>query len=89
MKQKQGYTLRHVCGKPVIMYTGKTEGQRKVYQLSEAAAWLWQQATGQGDFTVDSLVEALCSEYDIEPAEARADIEELVAQWMQESIIEL
>ena len=89
MKQRKGYILKHICGKPFIMYTGKAEGKRYVYQLSDSAAWLWQQAAEQGDFTVDSLVEVLCGEYDIEPNVARADIEELLAQWMQESIVEL
>lgn len=87
MKQKQGYTLRHVCGKPVIMYTGKTEGQRKVYQLSDAAAWLWQKATEQGDFTVESLAQELCNEYDITREDALSDVAELTAQWQQEGMI--
>ena len=89
MRQRKGYVMREVCGKPVIMYAGKAGEQRKVYQLSDSAAWLWQQAAEQGDFTVDSLVEALCGEYDIEPSDARADIEELLSQWKQEAIIEL
>lgn len=87
MRQKQGYTLRQVCGKPVIMATGKTSGQRKVFTLSESAAWLWQQASEQGDFTAATLAEALCNDYDITPEQARADVEELLALWLQEGII--
>ena len=52
-------------------------------QLSEAAAWLWQEAQQQGDFTVESLAEALCQEYDITPENALADVAELTAQWLQ------
>ena len=88
MKQKQGYTLRHVCGKPVVMYSGKAEGQRKVYQLSDAAAWLWHKAAEQGDFTVESLAHALCEEYDITREDALTDVAELTAQWQQEGMLE-
>ena len=88
MKQKQGYTLRHVCGKPVVMYSGKAGGQRRVYQLSDAAAWLWQKATEQGDFTVESLAQELCNEYDITREDALSDVAELTAQWQQEGMVE-
>ena len=53
-----------------------------------AAAWLWREAERQGDFTVESLAEALCQEYDITPENALADVAELTAQWQQEGMVE-
>ena len=88
MKQKQGYTLRHVCGKPVVMYSGKAEGQRKVYQLSDAAAWLWHKAAEQGDFTVDSLTDRLCEEYEVERTRAATDVQSIVDSWQKVNVLE-
>jgi predicted transcriptional regulator len=59
-----------------------------VLQLSESAAWLWREAQQQGDFTVESLAEALCQEYDITPEDALADVAELTAQWQQAGVAE-
>ena len=60
----------------------------QVLQLSEAAAWLWREAERQGDFTVESLAEALCQEYDITPENALADVAELTALWQQVGVVE-
>ncbi len=84
MRIKPGFTLRRVCGKDTVMAQGIAASSfGHVLQLSEAAAWLWREAERQGDFTVESLAEALCQEYDITPEDARTDVAELTAQWRQ------
>ena len=89
MKIKQGYVLREVCGRPVIMAEGLASIDfNRLLSLSESAAWLWQEAVRQGDFTVESLVSALCDEYDISLERAQADVARLVNQWQQEGVAE-
>ena len=84
MRIKQGFTLRRLCGQDTVMAQGTAAARfGRMLQLSEAAAWLWQEAERQGDFTVESLAEALCQEYDITPENALADVAELTAQWLQ------
>ena len=84
MRIKPGFTLRRVCGKDTVMAQGIAASSfGHVLQLSEAAAWLWREAERQGDFSVESLADALCQEYDITPEDARTDVAELTAQWLQ------
>ena len=89
MRIKEGFTLRRVGSQATVMAQGTAAARfGHVLQLSESAAWLWREAQRQGDFTVESLAEALCQEYDITPEDALADVAELTAQWQQAGVAE-
>ncbi len=80
--------LREVSGRAVVMSTPKKGEGRKMCQFSETAAWLWEQAALQGEFTVDSLTKALCEVYDVETSQAHADVQDLLALWQREGLAE-
>ena len=89
MRVKNGFVLREVCGEQVSM--GEGVGALdfgKLLCLNETASWLWQKATEMGDFTVESLADALCNEYDIDLEHAKADISAIVAEWQKVNVIE-
>jgi hypothetical protein len=89
MKIKSGFVLRQVCGENVIVGEGLGAiNFGKMLALNETAAWLWQQAKAQGDFTVDSLTEALCEEYDVTADESKADVASIIAEWQNVGVIE-
>lgn len=89
MRIKPVFTLRRVGGQYTVMAQGTAAARfGRVLQLSESAAWLWQEARQQGDFTVESLAEALCEEYDITPAAALSDVAALTAQWQQVGVVD-
>ncbi len=89
MRLKEGFVLREVCGNPVIMAEGLASIDfNRLLALSESATWLWQEAMRQGDFTVASLVEALCEEYDITADVAHHDVTRLVEQLQNEGVVE-
>ena len=89
MRIKEGFTLRRIGSQDTVMAQGTAAARfGHVLQLSESAAWLWREAQRQGDFTVESLAEALCQEYDITPEDALADVAELTAQWQQVGVVE-
>lgn len=89
MKQKEGFVLRTVCGEKVIVGEGLGAIDfGKLVSLNATAAWIWEQAGEQGDFTVDSLTEALCDNYDVDAATAKADVEKLLQQWKELGIVE-
>lgn len=89
MRIKSGFMLRRVCGKDTIMAQGTAAAQfGRMLQLSEAASWLWREAQKQGEFTVESLADALCQEYDITPEDARNDVAELTAEWQHVGVVE-
>lgn len=89
MRLRKGFVLREVCGERVIMGEGLGAiNFGKLLALNEAAAWLWQQAQAMGDFTVESLAQKLCEEYEVEADEAKADVAEIIAEWQNVSVIE-
>lgn len=88
MKIKKGFVLRDVCGEKVIM--GEGVGALdfgRLLCLNDTAAFLWEVAS-TGEFTVDSLAERLCQEYDVSEDQARSDISAIVAQWQEVKVIE-
>ena len=89
MKIKKGFVLRKVCGENVIVGEGLGAiNFGKLLSLNDSAAWLWQQALEMGDFTIESLAEKLCEEYDVEPDEARQDVDEILAEWQNIGVVE-
>ncbi len=89
MRIKNDFVLREVCGENVIMCEGlKAIDFRKILALNESAAWLWKEAKAQGDFTVESLTEKLCEEYEVSTEEARSCVTELIEKLGKEGVIE-
>ena len=89
MKIKKGFVLRDVCGEQVIMGEGiGALDFGHLLCLNETATWLWKQAEQQGEFTVDSLAEALCGEYDVGAEQAKADVAAIVAEWQKVNVLE-
>ena len=89
MRIKKDFVLREVCGKNVIMGENlKAIDFRKILSLNESAAWLWKEAKTQGDFTVESLTERLCEEYDVTAEEARSSVADILEKWDKEGVIE-
>ena len=84
MKRKEGFVLREVCGEKVIVGEGLGAIDfGKLLSINETAAWLWNEAGRQVDFSVDSLVEAICEEYDVDLETARTDVDTLLTQWKE------
>lgn len=89
MRIKEGFVLREVCGDPVIMAQGLSSIDFcRLLGLSESAAWLWQEAKRQGDFTVESLAAALFDEYEISREQAHHDVEKLLEQLKEQGVVE-
>ena len=71
MRIKKGLVLREVCGRHVILGEGlEAIDFNKLLSFNETATWLWEQAQAQGEFTVESLADKLCEEYDVTPRRA-------------------
>ena len=81
--------LREVCGENVIMCEGlKAIDFRKLLALNETSAWIWKEAQAQGDFTVESLTERLCEEYDVTAEVAQSYVTDFLEQLDKEGMIE-
>lgn len=89
MKIKQGFVLRDVCGEQVIMGEGLGALDfGRLLCLNETAAFLWKCALELGEFTVESLSEKLCAEYDASAEQAKADIAQIVDEWKKVNVVE-
>ena len=89
MKIKKGFVLRQVCGENVIVGEGLDAiNFGRMLCLNETAAWLWQKAQELGDFTVESLSDALCDEYEVDKAQALADVKETIDNWISQGVVE-
>ena len=89
MRIKKDFVLREVCGENVIMGESlKAIDFRKILSLNESAAWLWKEAKAQGDFTIESLTERLCEEYEVSTEEARSCVTDLLDKLDKEGVIE-
>lgn len=89
MRLKKGFVLREVCGEQVIVGEGlRAINFGKLLPLNESAAWIWQQATEMGDFTIESLADRLCQEYDVTEEQARQDVADIIEEWRGVHVIE-
>jgi len=90
MKLKKGFVLRDVCGDMVLVGEGLgVVDFGHLLSFNETAAWLWMEAEKKGEFTCDSLAEALYNEYNVEPEVAKRDVEKIVEKWKELKLIEL
>ena len=89
MKIKEGFVLRDVCGDNAICSENLgSVNFGHMFAANETATFLWQKATQGDGFTVDSLVSALCEEYDVSENQAQQDVTKMIAKWQALGMIE-
>ena len=89
MKVKKGFNLREVCGEHIIVAEGDENIDfSNIISMNESSAYLWEEVQNRESFTVDSLVELLCNQYEIDEDTARKDATTLAFQWAAAGIIE-
>ncbi|MBQ7088343.1 MAG: PqqD family protein [Clostridia bacterium] len=87
MKIKEGFLLRQVGGNHVLVPVGaQSVDFRCIITLNEVGVFLWQRMVS--DCTVDSLVEALLGEYDVQADVAHADVERFVASLREKNMLD-
>ena len=89
MRIKKDFVLREVCGENVIIGEGLGAIDfGKLLALNGTEAWLWKQAQEMGDFTIESLADRLCEEYEVSAEEARQDVAEIIGEWQKVNVME-
>lgn len=88
MKKKPGFALRSVCGQQFLIAEGiENIDFSKLITLNETSAFLWEKLTDDDEFTVQSLVEMLLSEYEVTPEQATQDVTALCQSMLRAGII--
>jgi hypothetical protein len=89
MKIKEGFVLREVCGDNVVCSEKLGHVHfGHMFVTNETATFLWQQAVKEGNFTIESLMSALCEAYDISEELARKDVTTMIAKWQELDMVE-
>lgn len=89
MKIKDGFELQNVCGENIIVPTGIDNVDfSNIISLNESAAYLWERCSKLDSFGIDTMVEQLMEEYEVEENIAREDCEQIAACWAEMGLIE-
>jgi hypothetical protein len=87
MKIKDGFMLREIAGSWVVVPLGQRVVEYNgLMILSESGALLWKLLEKGAE--MDELVQAILSEYEVDEATARADIEEMIGNIRDRGLIE-
>lgn len=89
MKKKKGFTLRSICGEHFLIAEGlENIDFSNLIVLSESSAYLWESIADDEEFSADTLVDRLLSEYDVDRYTAEHDVSELIELMLQVGIAE-
>lgn len=87
MKLKENLKLRQVGNRYMIVdAVGQNVNLTNVYTLNATAAWVWELAA-QGDFTEESLISALCGNFEVSTDLATKDIRALLETWKKYNLL--
>lgn len=87
MKLLDGLVLRPLLGEHIVTGEGLARIDfSKVVSLNATAAWLWEQVQGR-EFAPEDLVALLTGRYEVDKAQARADVDRLLASWREAGLI--
>ena len=78
MKLKEGFLMRTVAGKTVVLPTGDELDLNMMITLNETGAFLWERLNEET--SEDALVQALLGEYDVDEQTARGAVTAFVKQ---------
>ncbi len=86
MKIKENFMLRKVADTYVVVPVGDAVSSfNGMINLNEAGAFLWRQF--ECDNTLESVLEAMLQEYDVDEAIAKKDLEKFVAELKENDLL--
>ena len=90
MRTIEGFKLRKLGNEYILV--GESMALinfNKMITLNETAAFLWKAAAeATGTFDARALCDALCGEYEVDPAQALTDVEATIVTWREAGVIE-
>lgn len=86
MKIKDGFLLRQVAGKNVVLPMGDTLDLNMMITLNDTGAFLW--TCLQQDTTPEALTERLLAEYDVDEVTARDSVKAFLAKLNSHELLE-
>lgn len=88
MKAVQGFTLRKLLGKHMILPEGtNVVNFNKMIVVNDSAAYLWENICNLESFDEKTLADLLVKAYGIDEERALADSSAIAAKWLEEGIV--
>ena len=85
MKIKDGFMLRSVAGRTVVIPAEETLNLNMMITLNETGGFLWQRL--EKGASKQELTEALMEEYNVEKSVAQADVERFLEKLAKEDLL--
>ena len=80
--------MRDLCGVNIVTPSGLEQANfNKMMTLNETAAFLWE-SVQDCEFSVDTLTDLLCSEYEVSRETAMADAVKLINDWKEAGVLD-
>ena len=86
MKIREGYLLRTVAGKNIVVSVGAQLDFNGMLTLNDTGVYLWNLL--QKDTTKDDILNKMLEEYDVSEEIASADIDAFIQKLRQANILE-
>lgn len=79
--------MRNIAGSNIVVPVGKAgEIFNGMITLNDSGAFFWE--TMKKDTTIDEVVNAVCTEYEVDEATAKADVEKFVAMLRENNLLD-
>ena len=87
MKIKDTFILRNIAGNNIVLPVGaSSETFSGMMTLNESGVFLWNSL--KNDISMDDLINAMLSEYNVSAEEAKSDVEEFVKSLRSAGVLE-
>lgn len=86
MKISDGYLLRSVAGKNIVVSVGADVNFNGMLTLNDTGVFFWNLL--QKDITKEQMLEAVLKEYDVSAEEASLDIDAFIGKLRENKILE-
>lgn len=86
MKIREGYLLRTVAGKNIVVSVGSEVDFNGMLTLNDTGVFLWELL--RENTTKENLLSSLLSEYDVSEEEAKEDIDSFISKLKDSKLLE-
>lgn len=87
MKIKETFILRNIAGNNIVLPVGaSSETFSGMMTLNESGVFLWNSL--KNDISMDDLINAMLSEYNVSAEDAKSDVEEFVKSLRSAGVLE-
>ncbi len=85
-KQADSVVSRYIAGETILVpVRGKLADMQRIFALNNVANFIWQRLDGEKNLS--EIMQDVLNYFDVEPAQAQTDIQELISVLLKENLI--